>query len=667
MHSICCLNCYYSPHLKRVWLLPLACIDATPEDFEYDISLIFKNCDRYNGPKKNYHMVNLGKHTAKVFRKLFAEKMRGGSPAKRLALPAISSKVTAAAPGGKKRPPSPSIEEQPVKRVSIKVPSKTASKSVSNVSIGKAASKSKTMSKHSPPKAPSKITYADNNAPLQIHVAISLIKESYPGRRQTKDLEGWETVCHNFLRQLLKHPWVSAERPKYIFHVPVHYVFPEIRDSYAAKIKQPMDLTTAEAKLLQGVYQDAEEFLSDIALVFSNAIEFNKEGRDVGEPMSCAYHEASTHLLKYIRWLSLEVLQPCLSACSDSPVVESGSAATWKLTVQNRAMARKEMETIVFTEHLDKTERGEKNSWRELECEKLMKSLRHMSDVKHMKFFISPVNFPPDYTVFISKPMAWDMCKDNLDGGRYKTFGEVVADLRLIFSNALKYNAGARSSSKVSEMAYNSAIHMSGKLEAAIDKLLLNVADRIGRERIDVITSHREMEALERAQEEQRKLKWEEDNPGSKEVVRTTLRIVNQNKSHRRNLSEFELPFYDEGDGQEEAQADTLQHAKALYEKQRRAHANVQQIALSIGITVFRRLQERAIAKAAHDEQLERTRIEETKTDEIEEIENKMLAAPMGEFVSAALTDSNRKQISLSIQNPTKKVKRRKRPILWMG
>lgn len=41
---------------------------ATPEDFEYDILTIFRNCDKYNTPKKNFHMVTLGKHTAKVFR-----------------------------------------------------------------------------------------------------------------------------------------------------------------------------------------------------------------------------------------------------------------------------------------------------------------------------------------------------------------------------------------------------------------------------------------------------------------------------------------------------------------------------------------------------------------------------------------------------------------------
>jgi len=41
---------------------------ATPEDFEYDILTIFRNCDKYNTAKKYFHMVTLSKHTAKVFR-----------------------------------------------------------------------------------------------------------------------------------------------------------------------------------------------------------------------------------------------------------------------------------------------------------------------------------------------------------------------------------------------------------------------------------------------------------------------------------------------------------------------------------------------------------------------------------------------------------------------
>ena len=134
-----------------------------------------------------------------------------------------------------------------------------------------------------------------------------------------------------------------------------------------------MDLTTAEAKvsmlslsietnvctnhacaqrhfqrnfqLLQGAYQRAEDFISDISLVFANAIEFNKDGHEIGEPMSCAYYEAAAHLLKYSRWLSLEVLESCIVDCTDSPVVERGSAPKWKLTKRNANPNRNRADT----------------------------------------------------------------------------------------------------------------------------------------------------------------------------------------------------------------------------------------------------------------------------------------------------------------------------------
>lgn len=49
--------------IQCTYTFPLSCLD-----FEYDVSLIFKNCDKYNGPKNNIHMVTLGKYTAKIFR-----------------------------------------------------------------------------------------------------------------------------------------------------------------------------------------------------------------------------------------------------------------------------------------------------------------------------------------------------------------------------------------------------------------------------------------------------------------------------------------------------------------------------------------------------------------------------------------------------------------------
>ena len=75
--------------------------------------------------------------------------------------------------------------------------------------------------------------------------------------------------------------------------------------------------------------------------------------------MSCAYYEASTHLLKYSRWLSLEILQSSIVDSANCAVVD-GCATEWSLTMQNREKARKEMEDIVFNEHIDKTETGDR-------------------------------------------------------------------------------------------------------------------------------------------------------------------------------------------------------------------------------------------------------------------------------------------------------------------
>ncbi len=129
---------------------------------------------------------------------MFSEKMRGGgSSAKRPSLPTAANrgvsgggKLTGKV-GGKKRPASPTPEERVAKRVSIKGPIKSG-KSVSSSSSGKSAPKGNKMSS---PKSPPKITIVDPSAPLPMHVAIRSIKESYPGRRQIEELEGWEAEC----------------------------------------------------------------------------------------------------------------------------------------------------------------------------------------------------------------------------------------------------------------------------------------------------------------------------------------------------------------------------------------------------------------------------------------------------------------------------------------
>jgi Bromodomain len=47
-----------------------------PEDFEYDMSLVFKNCETYNAHRKGDHLVAMSRFGAKQFRRLFTARMK---------------------------------------------------------------------------------------------------------------------------------------------------------------------------------------------------------------------------------------------------------------------------------------------------------------------------------------------------------------------------------------------------------------------------------------------------------------------------------------------------------------------------------------------------------------------------------------------------------------
>lgn len=49
---------------------------GTPEDFEYDMLLIFQNCISYNGSRNVDHFVSLGKYGVKQFKRIFSAKIK---------------------------------------------------------------------------------------------------------------------------------------------------------------------------------------------------------------------------------------------------------------------------------------------------------------------------------------------------------------------------------------------------------------------------------------------------------------------------------------------------------------------------------------------------------------------------------------------------------------
>lgn len=474
-----------------------------------------------------------------------------------------------------------------------------------------------------------------------------------------------------------------------------------------------MDLTTVECNLLEGNrYSSADDFVQDVALVFSNAIAFNKDGRDVGgrflfmlhtvywfrlfllllplltlfvyfllnatDPLSCAYYDASIHLLRYSRWLSLELLSGHIADIEAVDENEDEASKlpplSWNLTTGNRKKAREEMEALVFSEPIDRSSDGERFTWMEAECEKLLKCLRHQSDLKSMTFFIAPI-YPPDYAAFISKPMDWEKCRRTLKNRDYDNFGEIIGDLRLIFSNALKYNSRLKGTDTVSGRAYEAAIYMSAKLEITVNKVMLTVADRLERERIDHASAEREIEAAEQAEEARIRATWKKDGTPDEAVIpatRTdsTIKIRPTRKQMKRRESmDFEIPFFDdEDDGQHErSYFDAVKQQKALFEKQRQDMAKMRQAAMTTGSSVFARLMQRQKAKKWLTViQRENKKAESPKGKAGESGEGKDAAEDVAQNGSAVLTElekAGRNPVQIKLGSAgTKKKKKRKRP-----
>lgn len=397
--------------------IDLGNIYETPEDFEYDMTLIFRNCEAYNANRNAQHPVSMAKFAMRKFRTIFYAKIGAfedpaGSPPKQPDRPAsmmpTDSESSSQPPPNKKL----KIDLSSVSAAAASGKGKSAPRiSITAAQISSATSAAQRIKPPSLPKSSNKTGSQPSTpkpkplAPVPLHVAIAKVKEAFPLRRQVKSLQSWEADCARYFKELMRHLWVSTTRPKFIFHVPVPIFFPDLKEVYASKIRKPMDLTTIECTLLAGNrYTSCEDFLQDVALCFANAIRFNKDGRDLGDPLSCAYYDASVHLLRYSRWLSLEWLTGHIAPASEHIKDESGPDCLppfqWSLTEGNRRLARQEQEAIVLNEPLEKSLEGDRYTWMETECEKLLKALRHQSDLKWMTFFLSP-NYPADYAVSI--------------------------------------------------------------------------------------------------------------------------------------------------------------------------------------------------------------------------------------------------------------------------
>lgn len=220
----------------------------TPEDFEFDMVLIFRNCEVYHGTKKNEHRVALGKFGAKQFRKIFTLRLReSDDPVVIVQSPNNEVRKDS------KRMASPSSQNNPpVKKIKIENTTGGVSKGKGAPRISIAAAPisvpvenggGQNTNRAKSPKTPSSTLLKKKstdlpkvNQPVPLHVAIARVKEGFPLRRPLKDLKDWEKACARFLKELLRHSWISAQKPKFIFAVPVGDLFPVSQKDIGAEL-----------------------------------------------------------------------------------------------------------------------------------------------------------------------------------------------------------------------------------------------------------------------------------------------------------------------------------------------------------------------------------------------------------------------------------------------
>jgi Bromodomain len=258
------------------------------EDFDYEVNLLFRNYEVYNTAMNIQHAVAIAKFGARKFRLLLLGRLKSleePSGEQResvvdLADPTQSSTQShkangSSSPSGKKlkiETSSGSDINSKKKKLGPKISVTLANAAASSpdAAIDDLSPAPIKSSKNGPslkklslpittggsgmpkPKSSTTITVLNlkPNQPLPLHIAIQRVKEGFPIRRAVKTLQSWEADCARYFKELMRHPWISAARPKFIFHVPVPVLYPELRDTYAAKIKYPMDLTTIECSLV---------------------------------------------------------------------------------------------------------------------------------------------------------------------------------------------------------------------------------------------------------------------------------------------------------------------------------------------------------------------------------------------------------------------------------
>lgn len=201
--------------------------------------------------------------------------------------------------------------------------------------------------------------------------------------------------CTPLLKQLMNNKNAAP------FNVPVDYIKLGVPD-YPNIIKNPMDLGTIETKLASGAYEQVDDWIDDVRLVFSNCKTFN--------PPDHVVHKMAKMLEANFDKKLAQLLEKVENRNSGGAPRQAAAAkqgeADWVTKAKTvLKQCQQHPDGYPFVTPVD---------WKKLKC--------------------------PDYPQIIKNPMDMSKVERRLHALQYSCADEFIDDMNLIWRNAMTYN-----------------------------------------------------------------------------------------------------------------------------------------------------------------------------------------------------------------------------------
>jgi hypothetical protein len=311
------------------------------------------------------------------------------------------------------------------------------------------------------------------------------------------------------LKQVRQHEFINPEKRPYVdLYQPVAVLFPSIADDYLGVIRDPMDIAVIQQRLNEGRIASAQTFVNLMLLVFNNAIEYNQGAAnqalksaaavggvvDEADLFSLTVVKACEAVRATFRWWALEEL-PLDEEKIILPAGANPATLVHNTDIGSAAEELEKEKVCLLTAY----EKGRQRRLRRKEVEpqpirlpdnsvinRMVKSLLRSHTKAYQ--FAEPVNplHVPNYLQIVAQPMDLGTVQNKIrasDYTRYDNYGQLFADLQLVFENAVLYNS--MSPDPYSQELFNAAQHLLGVLGKNIDTITVDIMKVTLQERVE--------------------------------------------------------------------------------------------------------------------------------------------------------------------------------------